>query len=236
MEHIYPALLWLHVCAGTVALLTYWLAAAMKKGSQRHRRVGRVYLVSMLAICATALPMALTFLLRGRAGTATFLGYLVVLTATSLWLGWRAIRRKHAQDGFRDRRYLAVALLNLACAASVMAVGLNLGQPLLTGFSLVGLLTGTQMLWRRARPLQARNWWLQEHYGAMLACGAATHVAFLGIGINRLLQMAGSAAPPMLQLLAWFLPVLVAVVAGMLLDRRHARIAGRTKPVPALAG
>ncbi len=239
MESLYPILVSLHGLAGAVSLLSFWLAAFARKGSPLHRGSGKVYLLAMLGICITALPMAATFFLRGQNGIGTFLAYLVVITATSMWLGWRAIRRKRDQSAFRDRRYAIVGALNLAAALLVLAVGIAKGNALLIGFSAVGALLGAGMLRRLWRPIDAGNWWLQEHYGAMLGCGTATHVAFFAIGLKSLLAAFGVQLTGSLQLLPWALPVLVSVIAGALLDRRYAKkpavttapaIAGRTLP------
>ena len=75
------------------------------------------------------------------------------------------------------------------------------------------------MLRQARNPPDARNWWLREHYGAMLGNGVATHVAFLGIGLRDVIASFDSA---WLQLLPWFLPLGVALVAGVYLDRKYA--------------
>ena len=72
METLYPILVSVHSLAGAVSLLTFWLAAFARKGGPLHRGSGKVYLVAMLGICVTALPMAATFFLRGQNGIATF--------------------------------------------------------------------------------------------------------------------------------------------------------------------
>lgn len=223
MESLYPILVSLHGLAGAVSLLTFWLAAFARKGGPLHRGSGKVYLVAMLGICVTALPMAATFFLRGQNGIATFLVYLVVITGTSMWLGWRAIRRKRDQAAYRDRRYAVVGALNVLSAAVVLGVGLKSGNPLLIGFSAVGALVGAGMLRRLRTPIDAGNWWLQEHYGAMLGCGTATHVAFFAIGLKGVLAAFGLQMSGYLQLVPWAVPVLVSFIAGVLLDRRYAR-------------
>lgn len=239
MESLYPILVSLHGLAGAASLLSFWLAAFARKGGPLHRGSGKIYLVAMLGICITAVPMAANFFLRGQIGIGTFLAYLVVITATSMWLGWRAIRRKRDQAAFRDRRYAVVGAVNLATALLVLAVGIAKGNPLLIGFSVVGAFLGAGMLRRLWRPIDAGNWWLQEHYGAMLGCGTATHVAFFAIGLKSLLAAFGVQLTGSLQLLPWALPVLVSVIAGALLDRRYAKkpavtttpaVAGRTLP------
>lgn len=226
METLYPALVLLHGIAGTLALLTFWIAGFARKGSALHRGSGRIYLVGMIVVAATAVPMAVAFVLRGHPVTATFLGYLVVITTTSMWLGWRAIRMKRSQATFRNRGYALAGVLNLLIAFGVLTLGLVKGNPLLIGFSAVGGILGGGMLRRLWRPMSAGNWWLQEHYGAMLGCGAATHVAFLALGFDRVVRAAGWTLPAEFGLLAWALPVVVATVAGFMLDRRYRRPAG----------
>lgn len=209
-----------HVAAGTVALLTFWTTAALRKGSRPHRLVGRVYLLAMAVVVVTGVPLTVARALDGQTVGATFLAYLLLLVSTSVWLSWRAIRDRASATRYFGRMHAALAIANPLAGFGVLALGLSVGSTLLTGFSLVGVFTGLDM-WRRRRVMPARpNWWLQEHYGAMVANGAATHVAFLALGLPRLLpEVVGSAA----YLAGWFLPVVLAVVATTWLDRRHAR-------------
>lgn len=226
----YQMLVYAHIAAGSVALLTFWTAAVARKGSALHVRIGKIYLGAMLGVVLSALPMAAVFLARGKPGIGTFLLYLVVLTGTSIWLARRAVQRKRDLHGYHDRRYRLVGWANLAAGAASLAVGLKLGSMLLGGFSLVGITVGIGML-RQARNLpEARNWWLKEHYGAMLGNGVATHVAFLGIGMRSTLASFDAA---WLQLVPWFAPLAVALLAGVYLDRRYG--AKRQDQVPARA-
>lgn len=214
----YRWLVYLHIAAGSVALLTFWIAAIARKGSALHVRVGQVYLGAMLGVVLSALPMAAVFFARGKPGIGTFLLYLVVLSGTSIWLARRAIQRKRDLHGYHDRRYRQVGWANLGAGAASLAVGLKLGSTLLGGFSVVGIAVGIGML-RQARKLpEARNWWLKEHYGAMLGNGVATHVAFLGIGMRNVIASFDQA---WLQLVPWFGPLAVALVVGVMLDRRY---------------
>lgn len=228
----YKILLALHGLAGLVALATYWLAAFARKGSPWHRAVGKTYMIAMLAIVATATPMAIIIALQGKYALAIFLGYLAIVTSTGVWLGWRSIRRKGDQSAFRDRAYLAVALLNLAAAATSATVGAKIGNPLLIGFSAVGFVGGAQMLARRARPIANARWWLKEHYAAMIGCGVATHVAFLQIGFARLAQLLGLQPPAWYGMVGWFLPLGVAIVAGVWINRKYMPRPRAAAPMP----
>lgn len=220
---VYKMLLVLHIAAGVIALIGFWVAGLARKGSPLHRRVGRIYLGAMLGVVGTALPMAGFHLAAGRVGIGVFLGYLVVITATSMWLSWRAVQLKRDAAAFYSRAYLVVGALNVLAGLGVFAVGVARGQALLMGFCWVGVFIGVGMLraaWAAGRTAPAGTWWLREHYGAMLGNGVATHIAFLGIGMRPLLQALDS---PIAMLLPWFLPLAVAGVASVMLDRRYGR-------------
>jgi hypothetical protein len=228
----YRTLVIAHIAAGSVALLTFWIAAIARKGSPLHKRIGKYYLSAMIGIVATALPMALVFMARGRIGVGVFLAYLVVITASGMWLAWRAIQLKRERAAFFNRRFRQVAWLNIISGLSVFGIGLQLGSALLSGFCWVGVIIGIGMLRRAGNPPAVPNWWLREHYGSMLGNGVATHIAFLGIGINGFLASFGS---PSLMLLPWFAPLLAAGVAAVYLDRRYGGRKAARRPATALS-
>ncbi len=214
----YKLLLMVHVVAGTGALLTFWSAAVVRKGSLLHRRVGQAFLLAMSVIVITALPIAVKFLLEGRTAIGVFFAYLVVITFTGMWTGWRAIRDKRDQGAFLSPFYRALAWFNMGSGVIVFAIGIAISSVLLSVFCWLGIVGGAGMLRQLRAPPEARNWWLKEHYSAMIANGIATHVAFLGVGLNRMLQPFDIAPP---QELAWFAPVVVAILARIYLDRKH---------------
>lgn len=227
----YQTLVAAHGSVGTLALATFWIAAASRKGSPLHRRVGQVYLLAMTGILITAVPMALARYRQGDVYTALFLGYLTAITANGVWAAWRAIRDKHDVVRYTGPVYVASGLLALAAGIGVLMLGLKDGSPLFIGFSSIGLYVGYDTLQKRLRRdrLAARpRWWMVEHYSAMLGNGIATHIAFLAIGLPRLLPAVNGAA---LHYFAWFGPLIVAVIAKLWLDRKYA--AARRAPAPA---
>lgn len=233
MDTFYKILLSAHGLCGLVALVTFWMAAFAKKGAPLHLRVGKAYMLAMIGIILTAVPMAAIIGMKGKPGIATFLGYLVVITATGIWMGWRAVKRKRDQAGFRDSAYLWVAVLNLVASAVVFAVGMKMSQTLLMGFSTVGVFTGVQMLVRRARPMTAVRWWMKEHYSAMVGCGVATHIAFLAIGFDRIIRLFGIDPPGWYHLIAWFLPLMLSFVFMAWLNRKYMPKPVTTTAMPA---
>jgi hypothetical protein len=209
----------LHIIAGTVALLTYWSAALARKGSPLHILVGRTYLGAMLVVLVTAAGLAVAFVLRGRPAIGVFLAYLVVITTTACWLAWRAVRAKRAPAAYFGPGFGRLGWLNLAAGLVTLGIGVRLGIALLMIFPWIGILGGAAMIRQARRPPPAdRRWWLREHYFNMVGNGVATHIAFFGLGLNRLLAPF-ELQPP--QLLVWTLPLAVAMVAGVWLDRRY---------------
>ncbi len=207
-----------HIAAGTAALGSFWLSALLRKGSHAHRLSGRVYLAAMALVIASGVPLTLERVWAGHVAGASFLGYLLLLVSTSVWLSWRAIRDRAQPARYLGTTYHVLAIANPLAGLAVLWLGLDRGQPLLAGFSLVGILTGIDMLRRRRIIPRQPRWWLQEHYGAMVANAAATHIAFLSIGLPRLLPVLQG---PAWFYLAWFAPVLLAVAARLWLDRRY---------------
>lgn len=208
----------LHVAAGTLALLGFWTAAALRKGSPRHRLVGRAYLLAMVAVIVSGVPLAIQRAIDGHPVTAAFLGYLLLITATGVWTAWRAIRDKADPVAYTGRVFRGFGWANVVAGAGVLALGLQVGSPLLVGFSAIGLFAGQDMLRKRRQITGKPLWWREEHYTPMLGNGVATHIAFLSLGLPRLLPWIDGAA---LHYVAWFGPLLVAVIAKLWLDRKY---------------
>ncbi|ODS64289.1 MAG: hypothetical protein ABS41_03240 [Arenimonas sp. SCN 70-307] len=219
----------LHVAAGTVALATFWTAGLVKKGTPLHRRVGQVYLLAMLAIVLTGIPLVLQVTARGQPVGALFLTYLLVLVGNASWSAWRAIRDRRDRAAYFGPMYWFVAALTAGSGLAIIALGLQTGAVLLQVFGGVGVFAGVGALrgWRRSAT--DPQWWLKEHYGAMIGNGVATHIAFFGIGLRGLLP---GVDPQLLQHFAWFTPLAGSLVAAWWLGRKYGRpvAPGQTSP------
>ncbi|KFN50707.1 hypothetical protein [Arenimonas composti] len=212
----------LHVATGAVALAAYWSAALLAKGSPRHRLAGRVFLLAMLAIVVTGVPMVARALSLGHPVTAAFLAYLLLLVAQGSWSGWRAIRDRRSPPRYFGPVFRALTGAIVLAGAAMVVLGLRVGQPVLAVFGGVGGLVGWGAMQARRRADRDPVWWLREHYGAMIGNGVAVHIAFFGIGLRRLLP---GVDPQVLTLFAWFAPLAVAAVAGLWIGRRYGRAA-----------
>jgi uncharacterized membrane protein len=230
---IHSLLVGTHGVLGVVALATFWLAGLTRKGSSLHRAAGKVYLAAMVALLVPAIPLALRIWLTQSWVGGMFLMYLEVIVVTSVWVSWRALKDKRDWARFAGPVYRGLAWLNIASGAVVLVLGLayaNQMKAVFVGFSLIGLLGGRGMLrFARTAPTEPK-WWLREHFSAMVGNGVATHIAFLSIGLPKVLPML---AGPVLQNVAWLGPLSLAVVANLWLRRKY--LARKPTPGRALA-
>ncbi|KAA2284058.1 hypothetical protein [Arenimonas fontis] len=217
---LYQTLVLIHVALGSVALLSFWTAGLSRKGSRVHRLAGRIYLPAMAALLAGAVPMVAIILPRAPV-IGGFLAYLLILTATALWASWRAVRDKRDWVRYTGPVYRGLAWACLLAGLAVVWLGLfhaRQMQWVIVLFGLIGIVVFVQARRFVRRPPTDPRWWLKEHLEAMLGNGIATHVAFLGIGLPRLLPMLD---PQMLRTAAWILPIGVALAAGAWLSRKY---------------
>lgn len=220
MSMLLDALLVAHVVGGTVGLLSFWVPAFARKGGPLHRKAGRIYVRGMGVVTITGVPLSLVAYTAGNWIGGTFLLYLVVITGTALYTGLRALRSKAGPHLFLTRVHHGLAWLNLFAGASVFVLGVVTRVWLLAGFSFIGLLAGIGMLqFIRKPPTDPRYWWY-EHMGGMIGTGIAAHVAFLNFGARRMIPGYSLGDWGML---AWFVPVIVGVMAVNRLQRHYRR-------------
>lgn len=222
----YPYFVGLHALLGSVALISFWSAAWMKKGSPRHRAIGKVFLLAMCGVVVSGIPLVIEQLFFRRHWVAgLFLAYLLPLTAQACWLAWRAITDKRdwrlmtARIGWRLAMWLPVLI-----AIPVLVLGAKQGQWLLIGFSMITFVNAWRMRRFARHGPKRSNWHIVQHYQAMLGAGVATHVAFLGIGMQplwRWLKTSVAVPPTLIELFPWFAPLIVAFIAAAWLGRKY---------------
>jgi uncharacterized membrane protein len=97
-------LLPLHISAGIVGILSGAAAMSFRKGSARHALAGRVFVIAMLTLAASAVYLALMKHQMGNVLGGTFTFYLV---ATA----WMTARRGDGKTGIFDWIALLIPLL-----------------------------------------------------------------------------------------------------------------------------
>lgn len=95
----YSPILLVHICGGTVGLLSGTAAMIFRKGSPRHVLAGRIFVTSMLVMAAGAAWLGITRHQPNNVGGGIFTFYLILtawLTARhadgeTSWLDWAAL-------------------------------------------------------------------------------------------------------------------------------------------------
>ena len=94
MELVIKAILGIHVSAGALSLILFWMPVFTKKGNKAHRKTGIWYTYSMGIVVVTAAILCVVNLLAGDINSALFLGFLCFLTGNPLWYGVAILNNK----------------------------------------------------------------------------------------------------------------------------------------------
>jgi hypothetical protein len=101
-------LLVLHIIAGTLGMLSGFVAVFLRKGSRRHGLAGNVFVIAMLSLTASGVILAIMKSQPGNILGGAFTFYLV---ATA----WMTARRREGEPGIFDWGALLVVLAVAAC-------------------------------------------------------------------------------------------------------------------------
>jgi len=107
----FSPILALHICAGSLGLLSGTVAIAVRKGSRNHAMAGIVFSVSMLILGATGTYIAIT-----KSQPGNIIGGL--LTLYMIATAWMAARRRNVRTGIFDW----VALMFAICVGAACIV------------------------------------------------------------------------------------------------------------------
>jgi len=190
---------WLHIAGGTVALVAGVGALVTKKGGPRHRRTGKVFLVSMgivvgtvfglLAIDPTPFRVVLTLV-------AVFSGYLA-------FSGYRALSRKRPAQTAQTVDWVAATGVIFACLGlgvwglSWVLAGRSFGI-LMMVFGGIGVAFGAVdvHLFRADKTAE----WMVTHLQRMIGAFIATVSAVSAVNLTAVMGIA-----------AWLWPTLVGI-------------------------
>jgi len=114
----FSAILALHICSGTVGVLSGAAAVSFRKGSPRHRMAGNVFVIAMVSLGTTAVYLALT----KSQMTNVFGGVLTFYLAITSWM---TVRRREGKPGIFDWIALLAAL---TVGAVIMTYGFQAAQ------------------------------------------------------------------------------------------------------------
>ena len=218
----------LHIGAGALTLVLFWIPLVARKGSLPHRVAGRAFVAAAALATATAL-VSCAWLVADPAGFAgsmaaatpadrwrlrffgALLGGLACYTIPPLVLAVAVVRSRARPEGLATLAVRALALLPAAAgsglvlfaAAWVGAAGPSLEALAAVAVGILGLKATRDLRRFLARPAPTPREWRARHVEFTLTCGIAFHTAFSVFGLSRLFP--GIFSGPW-QVVAWLLP------------------------------
>lgn len=229
MANLFQWLRWMHVAAGGLALILFWIPAIARKGGRVHVRAGWFYVACMSVVVVTALAMSglaftiplsvrriarplspaeLSDFLRAQRISATFLAYLASLTLAAGWQGIWAVETRREPKSMRTPFSLALNVVVFLAGLTVLVLGIKYGSGPLIALSPIGPFLAAGNLRYLLRGPQSRMHWWYEHLSSMIATAIAGYTAFLVFGGARLFP---SVARSQLFTIFWVLPALIGV-------------------------
>jgi hypothetical protein len=201
---IFFALVVLHVIAGAIGLIAFWIPIATKKGASHHRAGGKWALGGFIGAGALAIAMALLSLIEGdrhpeiedRLLYEGLFGwmmlYLGILTIGFADYGRAVIRYRTSRASLRGARYQLVMAAVVIAGAWCGIFGVRVGDPLMVLVAVVGIVSIAMQqvfIWREYLPgltAPGPRAYVGEHFRALIGMGISAYTAFLSVGLIRL--------------------------------------------------
>ncbi len=196
---VFDGLLIVHIVAGAIGLVTFWLPVLGRKGSESHKRWGRVFARCIMAAGLCAIGMSLLSLgwplethpkmtdivaVRGLFGWMML--YLAILTVSLVWHGLKAVELKADHSAHQRAFPILLQVAVIVAAVNCAARGWLIGQPIMMGVATIGIASAATNLWFIATPAPWRLQYLIEHFKALVGAGISVYTAFFAFGAVRL--------------------------------------------------
>ena len=199
-------LLILHIAAGSVALLSGFMALLSRKGQRLHLLSGRIFFYAMLLIGASAVVLAI---FRPN----TFLLLIAFFALYQNLNGYRAIRNKSLKPTWID---WLITIVGFTTGIQMLLQG-NIVLWVFGGIScflaIGDVASHVKLLRGRSQP---KNAWLLRHIGMMMGAYIATVTAFVVVNISY----------PALPWVPWLAPTVLGVPVMIWFQRKYT-----TKPI-----
>lgn len=202
---LHNALLYLHITAGFVSLILFWLPIATAKGKAMHCKIGKLYVYTMSIVVTSAFVLSIWRISTGGYQAGLALLFLSMITLLPLVSGIQILKAKKPSESYRRLR-LVLAVGNLIIGVVLLVGWYTLSSILLLVFGILGVAAGIADIRRFGREMGSGKSWLREHYEGMLFSGAAAYTAFFAFGGNTLFS---SILVGWWAILPWILPTLL---------------------------
>lgn len=169
------ALIGIHVAFGSIALLTGSLVLVLKKGDQRHQKIGKVFYSSMLLSAVVACLLALL-----PQHENVFLFCIGLFTIYLLLAGYRGLRfrKKNIPLQWDKRLALGLGITGLVFITFPILLYQKINV-ITSGFGVISLYLGLSDLRMLRRPQILQQRWLNIHLGKTIGAYLASVTAFV---------------------------------------------------------
>lgn len=230
-----------HIVIGCFALVVFWIAAATRKGSKNHKRVGRMFTHAMTLTSWTGMllsslvilfPIAIRFadgvpeninLAQKVMQIQTISGFLFFLSLL-VWANTRHATK--VLEAKEDRSKLRTPLhVGLLASLPILAIPLAYAGyvshiKLLIIFAITGGIvgiTGLRYVYAKTQPAKQ---WLLEHIGSIIGAGIGVHTATFAFGGRKLFSGVFTGD---LIIIPWIIPSIIGVIAMLTLKRIYTK-------------
>ena len=223
MESIIAAskvLLSIHVMAGFISLVCFWIPVFAKKGGNLHVKSGKVYVWMMWIVTISAILLSFKNAYIGQYYQAVFLGFLALITSHALWHAIAILKMKKGfTKGFLKMKLYFSGLIvfyGLGLIITGILIWGNGPYIIMIFFGLVGFLFFPDFkntLQKKPKPVS----WFKEHFSGMIISGTAAYTAFLVFGAYEYVSQLSQ----FWQALPWILPTIITVVGMKFYEKRY---------------
>jgi len=220
------AFLAIHIAGGVMSFLLAPVALVTAKGGKQHKRWGKVYLWSMGAVAATAVPLAFFFPVR-------FLALVSVFSFYFAFSGFRVLRLKElARGGSAEAVDWIAAIITLS--TSTLLTWLSWFRPAtievipIVGvvFGFIGIRASIQQIISFVRKPKEMMFWWYTHLGNFIGSYIAAWSAFSVVTLTRVIGN---------HWYVWLWPVMVGVPAIIVTIAYYKRKFAPRQKTPAVA-
>ena len=174
---------------GVIVLTSFWVTAFSKKGGRIHRLSGKVYLIGILIIIISVIPMIILALQRQNNNQAIGLAFLSVMTFTAAWIASQSIARKREIETYRNRTFAGLAVALSIFGLLVVVLNILHWSFLYIFFGCTGLTLAGSMWFIFFKKEVRPGWHLAQHLNGVALLFAATHGSFLRFGLTKLIPL-----------------------------------------------
>lgn len=221
MNILDSGLLWIHIIAGSISLILFWIPVMTKKGGSIHRKVGIWYYRSMWVVVVTAGILSVLNMLNSEYVMAVFLGFLSILSAYPLWYSFEILKQKREWTDryFRIRKMFSWTLFLASIGMILGAIILKFQGAgiLMAFFGALGIPAIKDALMTKEVATAKENKIIMHLQGTIIS-GIAAYTAFLSFGGRVLFE---NNLPGYLQILPWIMPTIFGLVVIRYWSRKY---------------